>query len=216
MYIKNIIKDIFFYKFLNKVYNSIIYIIVRKNFARKISSIRRLKIVIGASNTEYKGWISTNKNLLDITDIFSFKKILKYETVDNFLAEHVFEHLTKEQGKLSTDNFYKFLKISGVLRIAVPDGFFPNREYINSTKPGGYGAGAYDHKVLYNYISIKKIFDQNKFKINYLEYFDEYGKFHKKKLSTRNGFIIRSKYNDKRNRNGKINYTSLIIDAVKI
>jgi len=216
MYIKNIIRDLFFYKFLNKVYNSIIYIVVKKNFIRKISSIKKLKIVIGASNTEYKEWISTNKNLIDITDILSFKRILKYETVDNFLAEHVLEHLTEEQGKLAIDNFYKFLKRSGVLRIAVPDGFFPNREYINSTKPGGHGAGAYDHKVLYNYISIKKIFDENKFKLNYLEYFDEYGKFHEKKLSTRNGFIIRSKYNDDRNRSGIIHYTSLIVDAVKI
>jgi predicted SAM-dependent methyltransferase len=175
-----------------------------------------IKIILGAGNTKYYGWLSTNQENINLIEEKNFKSILGNNLANNFLAEHVFEHLTLEQGKIATRNCCKYLKKGGVLRIAVPDGFFPNREYINSTKPSGHGAGAYDHKVLYNYISIKKIFDKNKFKLNYLEYFDEYGKFHEKKLSTRNGFIIRSKYNDDRNRSGTILYTSLIVDAVKI
>ena len=215
MYIKNIIK-VFFYKFFKKFYNWIIYIFERRNFIKKTSNIKKIKIVIGASNTEYENWISTNSNLLDVTNIFSFKKILKYETVDNFLAEHVFEHLTETQGKLATDNCYKFLKISGVLRIAVPDGFFPSKEYINSVKQGGHGQGAYDHKILYNYMTIRNIFDEKKFRLNFIEYFDENEKFNEKTLTKENGYIIRSRYNDTRNYNDLINYTSLIVDAGKI
>ena len=53
------------------------------------------------------------------------------------------------------------------------------------------------------------------FSVNLLEYYDENGKFHLSKWSPKEGMIQRSALNDKRNKDGIINYSSLIIDAVK-
>ncbi len=216
MFIKKFIKKTIIYKLMKFLYFKTFYLVELRKFKKHQAKQKKLKIVIGASQTRYENWISTNEILLNLIDEKTFNKILKKNSVDNFLAEHVFEHLTENEGKTAVNNCYEYLKPGGILRVAVPDGFFPNPDYINSTKPGGSGPGAYDHKVLYNYLTIKEIFDQDKFILNFIEYFNIDGKFNEKKLSDENGFIIRSRYNDERNNNKIINYTSLILDAIKI
>lgn len=216
MFIKKIIKKTIIYKLIKYLYFKTFYLIELKKFKKLLAKQKKLKIIIGASQTSYDGWISTNEILLNLTNEKTFDKILKKNSVDNFLAEHVFEHLTENEGKIAINNCYEYLKQGGIIRIAVPDGFFPNPDYINSTKPGGSGPGAYDHKVLYNYLTIKEIFDHDKFILNFVEYFNQDGKFIEKKLSDENGFILRSRYNDTRNNKRVINYTSLILDAIKI
>tara|TARA_A100001015_G_C15037614_1_gene737361 strand:+ start:3707 stop:4360 length:654 start_codon:yes stop_codon:yes gene_type:complete len=215
-YVKFLLKKIFLYKKLKQAYHKLLYIAEIRKFKKYCDKQKKLKIIIGASETKYEGWISTNEILLNLINEKTFNKILKKDSVDNFLAEHVFEHLTENEGKIAIENCYQYLKPGGIIRIAVPDGFFPDPKYINSTKPGGSGPGAYDHKVLYNYLTIKEIFDQDKFVLNFVEYFNQDGKFNEKKLSDENGFILRSRYNDERNNKAIIKYTSLIVDAIKI
>ena len=135
--------------------------------------------------------------------------------IDAILAEHVWEHLNEKDGLLAAQNCFKFLRPGGYLRIAVPDGLNPNPEYINYVKPGGTGDGADDHKVLYNYQILSSMLEKAGFKVNLLEYFDEYGRFHAENWKPEDGMIRRSKRFDKRNTDGVLNYTSLIIDAVK-
>ena len=86
------------------------------------------------------------------------------------MAEHVFEHLTVSDAKIACENCHKFLRKGGNLRIAVPDGFFPDKEYIDLVKPGGSGLGAKDHKKLYNFRSIQHIFDPNLFSFEFIEF----------------------------------------------
>jgi len=112
-------------------------------------------------------------------------------------------------------NIFTFLKTGGNLRIAVPDGFNPNKEYIESVKPGGIGVGAIDHKFLYTYRDLPAILEGFGYYINLLEFYDELGKFHLNPWNKENGIITRSAINDQRNKNGSLNYTSLIIDAIK-
>ena len=131
------------------------------------------------------------------------------------MAEHVWEHLIIEDAKIGLENCYKYLKKGGRFRIAVPDGFHPDPDYINYVKPGGHGAGADDHKVLYNYKSFGKCLEESGFRVNLLEYFDEQGNFHYQEWDPEDGMIKRSKRFDKRNKDGKLNYTSLIIDGIK-
>ena len=97
----------------------------------------------------------------------------------------------------------------------MPDGFNPNQEYLDWVKPGGTGDGAKDHKVLYNYKTFKEIFESVGFKVKMLEYYDETGEFHFEEWHPDEGPIKRSKRYDKRNKDGKLNYTSLILDAIK-
>ena len=99
--------------------------------------------------------------------------------------------------------------------MAVPDGFNPSEEYINYVKPGGTGNGADDHKLLYNYKLMSGFLENVGFKVNLLEYFDENGQFHKAPWDPEDGMIRRSADHDERNRDGKLGYTSLIIDAIK-
>lgn len=174
----------------------------------------RLKIIVGSAGTKFNGWINTDINILDITSFSDWQKFFKNSEISNILAEHVWEHLTKEESKIALDNCFKFLKKDGRLRIAVPDGNFPDKDYINHVKPGGHGAGSDDHKILYTHATLCKELENAGFMVQLVEYFDENGRFLKNKWSAEEGFIHRSFEFDKRNEN-ELKYTSLIIDGIK-
>ena len=176
---------------------------------------RPIKIICGAGDSRFSGWISTNINQFNLLNENHYARLFKKKIVDNFLCEHVFEHIQENQVFAVIKNMSMCLKKGGVIRIAVPDGFFPDKNYIDSVKPFGTGPGAYDHKVLYNYHTIKKNIPKDLFDLSLIEYFDENGKFIKKNLDEKNGYIFRSLKNDKRNIDNKIKYTSLILDLKK-
>ena len=52
-----------------------------------------MKVIIGAANTHYEGWIATNKNTLNLLSVEDWRK---FTPVEMALAEHVWEHLTQE------------------------------------------------------------------------------------------------------------------------
>ena len=191
------------------------YLFFRINLCINIIKKKQIFIVVGSGPTKYKNWLSTNLPWFNLLELKSVKKCFQSRNVEKILAEHVFEHLTLEQGKRAIKNLKEILKPNGKIRIAVPDGFNPDKKFIDWVKPNGLGTGAYDHKVLYNYKLIHEIFDED-FEIKYLEYFNENGKF----IYTRwinnfdNGYIMRSRYEDKRNTKEKIKYNSIIIDAI--
>ena len=174
-----------------------------------------LKVIIGSHNTDYENWWPTNIESLNLLDLNSFENLFANKKADRFLAEHVFEHITFEDAILALKNCSKYLKKDGVVRIAVPDGFHPNPEYINMVKPGGHGEGAHDHKLLYNYKKLSQAFELAGFKVTLLEYYDENGVFHFNEWNSADGHIIRSKRYDKRF-NESLGYSSLIIDGTKI
>jgi len=108
-----------------------------------------------------------------------------------------------------------FLKPGGYLRVAVPDGFHPDPEYVEWVRPGGTGPGSDDHKVLYTYATFRDLFEKIGFDVVLHEYFDESGQFHFTDWAPSDGMIERSKRYDSRNANGRLAYTSIILDAVK-
>lgn len=177
--------------------------------------LKPLRIILGAGGLKQKGWISTEQKFLDLLREETWRKYFKPNSIDAILAEHVWEHLDDNQGVIAAKICYKYLKKNGYLRIAVPDGYHPSDDYIQQVKPKGTGSGAEDHKVLYNYISLKKLFENIGFKINLLEYFDKKNQFHFTQWDPNDGFIMRSKRFDKRNQYGKLLYTSIILDAIK-
>jgi len=107
------------------------------------------------------------------------------------------------------------VKKGGYLRAAVPDGLHPSRKYIDAVKPGGTDSGSDDHKVLYNYKKFSEIFCKAGFDVELLEWFDEKGNFNFKEWDKDAGMIHRSKRYDQRNEDGQLNYTSIILDAIK-
>ncbi|MEW5819896.1 MAG: hypothetical protein AB1782_06865 [Cyanobacteriota bacterium] len=174
-----------------------------------------VKIIIGASGTKQKNWVSSDINLLNLLKPSLWKAYFKDCSIDALLAEHVWEHLSSEESIIAAKTCFYFLKRGGYIRIAVPDGLHPDNDYIEWVKPGGIGAGSEDHKVLYTYKTLKEIFESAGFKVNLLEYFDETKQFHFNDWQPEDGMIERSKRFDSRNIETPLKYTSIILDAIK-
>jgi predicted SAM-dependent methyltransferase len=181
----------------------------------RLKNADEIKLIIGASGTFQPGWIATDEHQLNLLKPEVWDSYLKGREVSTILAEHVWEHLDLNQGVKAAQTCYRFLKKGGRLRVAVPDGHFPDPVYINHVKPMGIGPGADDHKVLYTYQTLGKVFEDAGFKSELLEYFDENGQFHNMTWNKQDGMVSRSLRYDERNEPGKIRYTSIILDAIK-
>jgi len=174
-----------------------------------------VRIVIGASSVYPKGWTPTDIDQVNLLNEASFNNYFAKDSIDAILAEHVWEHLTLQEGYIAAKNCFKFVKKGGYLRIAVPDGFHPSKKYIDTVKPDGIGPGSDDHNVLYNYKILSEIFYKAGFNVELLEWFNENGAFNFKEWDKEAGIIRRSKRYDQRNEDGQLNYTSIILDAIK-
>ena len=174
-----------------------------------------LRIVIGAGGVFETGWITTEIEHLDILNNKHWERLFRKKRIDCILGEHVWEHLTIAEGRSAARNCYQYLKPGGYLRVAVPDGFQSDREYLEWVKVGGIGPGAKDHKMLYNYKTLTQLFEQVGFDVKLLEYFDSENKFHFVDWDVCGGKIHRSMRFDERNINGILKYTSIILDAYK-
>jgi predicted SAM-dependent methyltransferase len=173
------------------------------------------RIILGAGGTSYPRWTATEQAQLDLTRREDFARHWQPGSRDAFLAEHVWEHLTDGQARCALAHCYEFLRAGGHLRIAVPDGLHPDLEYREWVRPGGNGPGADDHKVLYDYRSLRTLLEGTGFRLRLLEYWTEHGEFHRRKWSPADGHVRRSARHDSRNQEGVLKYTSLIADAIK-
>ncbi len=182
---------------------------------RRKTRLRPLRIVIGSGGVPVEGWILTDIDQLDILDEGDWRTYFSPGSIDSILAEHVWEHLTVEDGIRAAKLCRMFLREGGRLRIAVPDGLHPSSEYREAAKPGGHGSGAEDHKVLYTWKTLGPVFERAGFRTTLLEYFDEDGEFHSQDWDPANGMIRRSARFDARNSPGRRNYTSIILDAIR-
>ncbi len=199
---------------INNLQKRVNLINIKRRFKKYIKNSPR-KIVVGASGIFQDGWIPSDIEYFNILKPEDWQEYFIRSPIDAILAEHVWEHLTREEGVIAANFCYKYLKYNGYLRIAVPDGFNPSLEYINWVKPAGEGPGAQDHKILYNYKSLTEVLEIAGFHIDLLEYYDENGIFHYKEWSPDEGIIYRSMRFDERNDGSIVNYTSIIIDAKK-
>jgi len=177
-----------------------------------------LKVVIGAGGyNNNPGWIHTEENQLDIVNKSSWSRLFEPETIDAVLAEHVFEHMTYNEGVNAAKLVWLFLKPGGYLRCAVPDGYFKSESYQNMVKVGGPGPRnhpAASHKIVYNVESLTGLFLKAGFTCDLLEYHDRDGFFHYNDWEKKDGIIYRSIKVDPRN-SETITFPSVIIDAVK-
>ena len=183
-----------------------------------ISLHQPLKIIIGAGQQSYAGWIATQKEQLDLLRREDWEQNFGERRLDALLCEHVWEHLTEKEGRCAASLCYEFLKPGGYLRCAVPDANFPDEAYQRAVQVGGPGpsdSAAADHKIVYEYKLFTEIFISAGFEVDVLEYCDEQGRFHYNQWSPDDGFIYRSLRSDHRNQNGQLGFVSLILDAKK-
>jgi predicted SAM-dependent methyltransferase len=227
---------------------------MRRAYYRKFGQYRLQKmlethpckrVVIGAWGRFDPGWIPTQRDFLDLTKPSDWQRYFQPESVEAMLAEHVWEHVTPEEGLSAAKTCYKYLAPGGYLRVAVPDGLHPDPAYIETVKAGANGekntssltnsgapatvldGNAANHKALYTYRTLKELFEAAGFRVTLYEYFDEAGQFHCNEWDRKAGTIWRSKRFDPRNKAGKLasvypgtlgdylSYSSIILDAVK-
>lgn len=184
----------------------------------KISIEEPLKIIIGAGSQNWESWIPTQGEQLNLLNESDWEQSFKGRKIDALLCEHVWEHLTIDEAFAAAKLCFKYLKPGGFLRCAVPDGFFPDSEYQTMIQVGGPGPSdhpAADHKFVYTYDTFVPLFEKAGFMVDLLEYCDETGRFHYSQWDSKEGPIYRSLLLDHRNKEGKIGFTSLIIDATK-
>ncbi len=174
-----------------------------------------LKIVIGAHGVYDKSWIPSEEYILDLLDEKTWQSYFQENEIQCLLGEHVWEHLTFEQGRAAAQLCFKYLAHGGYLRLAVPDGFHKDENYIDYVKPIEQGIGHDDHKILYTIKTFTSVFEQVGFEVKPLEYFNENKKFCFNDWDKNKGMIHRSIRFDRRNIDRQPNYTSIIIDSYK-
>ena len=174
---------------------------------------RTVKVILGAGATRYDGWIATDIPAFDILKHEHWARLFQPNTVERILAEHVIEHLTIDQFKDFLRIARIYLASGGRIRLAVPDGRHPDPDYIARVRPGGTGEGADDHKVLYTGELMRATLTGQGYDCQLLEYYDASGEFHHRDWHPEDGFVRRSAFHDARNANGRLAYTSLMVDC---
>ena len=161
----------------------------------KIRLTDKIRIVCGASATQFEGWVSFNIDTLDITKDKDFKYFFEKRKIDNILLEHVIEHLEYDDFIIFLGLVRKYLKKGALVRVAVPDGNHPSQYIRELTGIRGTEPGADDHKYLYKIEDMDRIASQMGFKLSSLEYFDPKGEFVIKDYNFENGYVSRCSKN---------------------
>ncbi len=192
-----------------------------RSFLRRVITRTALRysaapqIIIGAGQYGQRGWIATDATSLNLLVEADWRRVLREDSVAAILAEHVWEHLDPSDALAAAIRCRRYLRPGAHLRIAVPDGLHPDPAYRAAVRPGGSGAGATDHRVLYTQRSLAGLLSAAGFSVRLLEYWDAQGHFHAAPWRSADGHIRRSARYDQRNADGVLRYTSLIVDGLK-
>lgn len=185
-----------------------------KAIAMAERSGEKIKLNIGAGGTKYPGWISVEKEQLDITKTEDFIKLFKPGTISNLLAEHVVEHIERHEFEKFLSSIKPFLDDEASIRIAVPDSMHPSSYVRELTMPSGLEPGAEDHRYFYSIYDMQKIAYKTGYQIIPLEYFDKNGIFYSVEDDWERGYISRSSQNYKGRFTNDIKEMEKMIDSI--
>ena len=182
-----------------------------------------LQVAIGAGPQRWEGWVPTDREDLDLTSRSSFEAWFGGRRARAMVCEHVWEHLDQDEARVAARLCFDFLEGGGRLRVAVPDGLFPDAEYQRMVQVGGPGPAdhpAADHKVVYDYRTFVPVFASVGFTVTLLEWWDEHGEFRHMSWDLSDGPIGRATKLDTRNAawrsgEGPPGFTSLLLDATR-
>lgn len=179
----------------------------------QIAAANELKVNLGAGSTSYHDWISTEFTDVDASSERDWRRYFEPGSIKNILAEHVWEHMTAEQGLAAARMVHRFLSKGGCFRVAVPDRNHPSPDYYDDCKPDPFILG---HKVFFDQDQMVGLLRAAGFsEVTPIEWWDASGRFNEVPWDDERGHINRSARNCTRNINGSLTYTSLIVDAVK-
>jgi predicted SAM-dependent methyltransferase len=176
-----------------------------------------IRIIIGAGGLKTpQGWLPTNVQFLDLLNEEHWRRVFGDHRLDNVFAEHVWEHLTLNDGKTGAARCFKYLKPGGRMRLAVPDGNHPDPDYLELVRPGGPPPAGDEHLVLYTYDMMRDMLESVGFQVDLLEYYDADHNFHRVPYDNVHGRVLRCHgWTEKRADGSTMPYTSVIVDAIK-
>ena len=182
---------------------------------RKIESHDQIRLAIGPQSHCAEAWIQVERDQLDLVNPASWSCFFQKSSIDAILAEHVWEHLSEEGGKVAARNCFQFLRPGGYLRVAVPDGFHPSQQHQALQRSGANGMGLDSWCRSYTHQSLAETFLTAGFQVQMIEFFDREGVFHSNHWDVSKGLVKRTLLFDERNVAQPFAYTSLVLDAVK-
>jgi predicted SAM-dependent methyltransferase len=179
---------------------------------KRIRATSPLNVVLGGGEREYEGWVFTDRDFLDITRPGDWDALFAPDSIDRLLSEHVLEHLSEDECVIALAECYRHLKPGGLLRVAVPDGYRRDPDYVAEVAPPNAG-----HKQLFTVDTLVPLLERAGFRATPLEYFDAEERFHAAVWDERDGFVARSVRFDRQEafRRGELCYTSIVVDARK-
>lgn len=184
-----------------------------QKLVRQIAEADELKVNLGAGSTSYRDWIPVEFTDIDSSCERDWERYFVPDSISNVLAEHVWEHMTAEQGLAAARMVHRYLNKGACFRVAVPDRNHPSPEYYDDCKPDPFILG---HKVFYDKDRLVELLRSAGFSgVTPIEWWDTSGGFNEVPWDDERGHINRSAHNSLRNINGALTYTSLIVDAVK-
>ncbi|PID57832.1 hypothetical protein CSB45_06320 [candidate division KSB3 bacterium] len=186
--------------------------IQRQRLHRHLKSADPLKVIVGAASSSYEGWYATDRDLLDIRSASDWKRLFRPASIDRLLAEHVLEHLSEAECRTALQESFHYLKVGGLFRIAVPDGYRRDTAYLEEVRPPKDG-----HKMLFTIDTLLPLLHDCGFHSTALEFFDAQERFHHRPWDSGDGSVQRSYRFDRQKdfKRGELYYTSLIVDARK-
>jgi len=179
-----------------------------------------IRLFLSAGPYTRDGFLATQQEELDLLKREDWEQSFGDRRITAILCEHVWEHLTVEEGRIAAKICLDYLEPGGYVRCGVPDALFPNEAYQRTVAVGGPGPAA-DHKVVYDYKLLSEVFASAGFEVRLLEWWDEQGEFHEEDWDAEDGLIYRSRRFDSRNQGfdgtdtSQLGFTSLIVDAIK-
>lgn len=200
-----------------------------------------IRVALGVATEKQAGWIGLVQAELDVTAEADWSRRFAPASIDDILAEHVWEHLTWTQARNAATLAFRYLKPGGRLRLAVPDTFHASRFIVDAVSATGSLAHEHGHLVDYNYRLMTRLLSEAGFEVELLDWWDEAGEFHNGYGNDdAHGYIMRSYVNWPNHANvyvepatynrivestpepqrqrlveRQINHTSLIVDGIK-
>lgn len=177
-----------------------------------------LRVILGAAETSQPGWYSTNECWLDITDAAHWRRVFRGRAlITHAVAEHVFEHLTRDEALRALRLLAAHMVAGGRVRIAVPDGYHPDPEYRKQVGIGGLGDDAADHKQFFEVDTLSALLAEAGFSATQIEGYDKDGQLVLRAWQAEHGLIRRSRQNPDANAGWDFPDagTSLIVDGIK-
>lgn len=152
-----------------------------------------LNVAVGVAGEKQMGWLHLLQSELDVTKEEDWNRHFQPGSINNILAEHVWEHLTWTQAHKATRLCFRFLKPGGRLRLAVPDAMHASTFIVDAVSATGSLAHEHGHLVDYNYKLIGRLLSEEGFEIQFQDWWDENKNFYSNYSGNDDhGYVIRS------------------------